>query len=45
MTVYKMHHTKDDRCRFLINSSEEGRNLLRTPTIYKEESMKTTQSE
>jgi len=45
MTVYKMHHTKADRCGLLINKREEGRNLLQTPTIYKEESMKKTQNE
>jgi len=45
MTVYKMHYTKADRCRLLINRREEGRSLLQTSTIYKDESMKTTESE
>ena len=45
MTVYKMHHTKADRRGLLINRREEGRSVLKTSTIYKEESMKKTQSE
>jgi len=45
LTVYKMHYTKSDRRRLLINRREEGRSLLQTSTKYKEESMKTTQSE
>jgi len=40
MTVFKMDHTKADRRTLLIIRREDGRSLLQTSTMYKEERMK-----